>query len=154
MSSNWDKKWIELCNLVASWSKDRSRKVGAVIVDSRNTVVCHGWNGFPRGIDDTIEARHQRPDKYKWTEHAERNAIYNACSKGVSLIGTTMYLLWYPCADCARAIIQCGISTIVCVEPDWNDPTYSHDFNIVREMFQEVGVSVRYLEHLEAPVQQ
>jgi dCMP deaminase len=65
-----------------------------------------------------------------------------------------MYLLWYPCADCARAIIQCGISTIVCVEPDWNDPTYSHDFNIVREMFQEVGVSVRYLEHLEAPVQQ
>lgn len=151
--SNWDNRWIDLCKLVASWSKDRSRQVGAVIVDNRNTVVALGWNGFPRGIQDDIEERHQRPDKYKWTEHAERNAIYNACSKGISLLNTTMYLLWYPCADCARAIVQCGVAGIVCVEPDWNDPTYAHDFQIVREMFEETCVSVRYLEGIEAPVQ-
>ena len=47
---SWDSRWIELCKLVASWSKDRSRQVGAVIVDERNTVVGLGWNGFPRGV--------------------------------------------------------------------------------------------------------
>lgn len=151
--SNWDERWIDLCKLVASWSKDRSRQVGAVVVDNRNTIVSVGWNGFPRGIDDDVESRHTRPAKYLWTEHAERNAIYNACSKGVSLLDTTIYLLWYPCADCARAIIQCGIKYIVCVEPDWYDRKYAEDFAVVKFMLREADIDIRYLDGIEAPEQ-
>lgn len=151
--SNWDRRWIELCQLISSWSKDRSRKVGAVIVDDRNNVISLGWNGFPRDVDDNVESRHERPMKYLFTEHAERNAIYNAAAKGVSLLGCKVYLQWYPCADCARAIIQSGISEVICVEPDWNDPTYKNDFEVTREMLYDSGILVRFLEWLEAPVQ-
>lgn len=149
--NSWDKRWIELALFVAEWSKDRSRKVGAVIVDGRNTVVSLGWNGFPRGIDDDVEERHERPAKYLWTEHAERNAIYNAASNGDSLRGCKIYLPWYPCAECARAIIQSGINEVICVEPDWNDETYKADFAIVAEMFGECPINVRYVEGVEPP---
>jgi dCMP deaminase len=151
MTSTWDRRWMELARHVAEWSKDRSRKVGAVIVDGRNVAASLGWNGFPRGVDDNVDARHARPAKYLWTEHAERNAIYNAAAAGHPTLGCSMFLPWYPCADCARAIIQAGISTVVAVEPDWQDPTYAADFAVVREMFAEAGLRVRFLPG-EAPV--
>ena len=66
---------------VAEWSKDRSTKVGCVVIGPDREVRSMGYNGFPRGINDEIERRHARPDKY--TEHAERNAIYNAARVGV-----------------------------------------------------------------------
>ena len=135
--SDWTGRWFDMCDLVATWSKDRSRQFGAVIVDERQTMVAMGWNGFPRGINDDVDERHERPDKYLWTEHAERNAIFNAASNGVKTAGCTMYVRWYPCAQCARAIIQAGISKIVCTEPDWEDATYGEEFKITREMFAE-----------------
>lgn len=143
---------MDVAQLIASWSKDRSRKTGAVIVDSRNRVVGLGWNGFPRGIDDAREDRHKRPAKYQWTEHAERNAIYDAASGGDSTLGCRMYLPWYPCADCARAIIQSGIAAIVCAEPDWSDPKWGADFHVVEEMLLEAGVSTTFVAWVDAPV--
>lgn len=148
---SWDQRWMSLATLVSFWSKDRSRRCGAVIVDDRNVLVSIGWNGFPRGVDDDVDARHDRPAKYMWTEHAERNAIYNAAANGHSTRGCTMYLPWYPCADCARAIIQSGITTIVGVEPDWNDETYAADFAVVREMLAESSVQHRFVAG-EAPI--
>ena len=133
-----------MATLVASWSKDRSRHAGAVIVDDRNVLVSIGWNGFPRGINDDVDTRHERPAKYKWTEHAERNAIFNAAANGHHTRGCTMYLQWYPCADCARAIIQAGIIKLVCKEPDWNDPIWAADFEVVKEMLDESRVEVVY----------
>lgn len=147
----WSRRWMELVKLVSGWSKDRSRKVGAVIVDYRNNVVSLGWNGFPRGVNDDVDERHERPQKYKWTEHAERNAIYNAAANGCPLKHTTIYLQWYPCSDCARAIIQSGIERVVGVEPDWDDPTYGEDFCIVKEMFEEAGIVVIFMEGMEPP---
>ena len=82
---SWDLRWMSVASLVATWSKDRSRKCGAVIVDSRNVLVSLGWNGFPRGVADSPDYRHERPEKYLWTEHAERNAIYNAAANGHNL---------------------------------------------------------------------
>lgn len=146
--SNWDERWMSMCDLIASWSKDRSRKTGAVIVDDRNTLISLGWNGFPRGINDDVEKRHQRPEKYAWSEHAERNAIYNAPR---SIRGATMYLPWFPCSDCARAIIQSGIGELVCIEPDWNSPTYGDDFRIANEMLCESSVKVRCIGTRKAP---
>lgn len=142
---SWDNRWMDMAKLVATWSKDRSRTCGAVIVDDRNVLVSIGWNGFPRGIDDDVDMRHERPAKYKWTEHAERNAIFNAAANGHPTKGCTMYLPWYPCADCARAIIQSGITEIVCIEPDWNDHVWAEDFSVVREMLEESEIGVRFI---------
>ena len=152
IASSWDKRWMSMCALVASWSKDRSRQTGAVIVDQYNTEISTGWNGFPRGIDDSVEARHERPTKYAWTEHAERNAIYKAASLGRATRGCTMYLPWFPCVDCARAIIQSGISDIICVEPDWEDKIWGKDFIVVLEMLEEAKVEINFLEGYEPPV--
>lgn len=144
MSTKWDTRFMELAGLVAQWSKDRSRKVGCVIVGADKSIVSTGYNGFPRGVNDDEEARHERPAKYKWTEHAERNAIYNAARIGTALAGCSMYIPWYPCMDCARAIIQSGISELVCVEPNWNDPVWSSDFKDVPTILKEGGVTVRF----------
>jgi dCMP deaminase len=138
----WDERWMGLARHIAHWSKDRSRRCGAVIVDDRQVLVSQGWNGFPRGIDDTVESRHQAPSKYMWTEHAERNAFYNAAANGHPTRGCTLYVSWYPCIDCARSIIQGGIRRIVCVEPDWTDPTWGESFATTREMLSEAGVEI------------
>jgi len=118
-TDNWDQRFVGLAHTVAQWSKDPSVKVGAVIVNPKNrAVVSLGFNGFPRNVADNLTAngsRYERPVKYIYTEHAERNAIYNAARLGHSTEGCTLYLNWAPdnvCADCARAIIQAGISVV------------------------------------------
>jgi len=151
-SKHWDDRFMGLAREVASWSKDRSRKVGCVIVGPNREIRATGYNGFPRGVADDVEARHQRPAKYRWTEHSERNAIYNAARSGVSTEGCRIYLMWYPCMDCARAIVQAGIVEVVAVEPDWNDPTFADDFRDVKQLFVEAGVACRFVAG-EAPKQ-
>jgi dCMP deaminase len=143
---NWDRRFMELARHVGNWSKDRSRRVGCVIVDGDNIIRAVGYNGFPRGLDDDNEARHQRPAKYLWTEHAERNAIYTAARVGLSLSGTRMYLPWFPCVDCARAIVQAGIMELIASPPDINDPQWGDSFSIAGELLGEAGVIVRNLE--------
>lgn len=116
----WDEKFMGLAFTVASWSKDPSTKVGAVIVGPKNEVRSLGYNGIPRNVRDDIEERSIRPAKYMWFEHAERNAIYNAARVGTPIEGSTLYCLTTPaffgppCADCTRAIIQSGIVRVVC----------------------------------------
>jgi dCMP deaminase len=142
----WDERFIEIARQTAQWSKDRSRQVGCVIVGPQRDIRATGYNGFPRGVNDNIESRHNRPAKYLWTEHAERNAIYNAARFGVPLECCTIYLPWYPCVECARAIIQCGLTAVVAVEPDWDDPKYGEEFRTAREMLKEVDMIVRYVK--------
>jgi dCMP deaminase len=143
LMANWDARWLQVADHIATWSKDRSTQVGCVIVGNANQVLSMGYNGFPRGVNDDIEERHDRPDKYLWTEHAERNAIYNAARTGMALAGSTMYLPWYPCADCARAIIQSGISTLVATAPVLGaNPQWDHDFEVSKEMLLEGKVVV------------
>jgi dCMP deaminase len=88
---DWDEFWIGMCLWISKKSKDQSSKVGSVIVDDRKVVISIGWNGFPRGVNDDIKERHQRPIKYKFFEHAERNAIYNAAANGHKTRGCIMY---------------------------------------------------------------
>jgi dCMP deaminase len=148
---SWDQRWMSLAQHVAQWSKDRSRKIGCVIVDDRQVLVSLGWNGFPRGINDDIGYRHAKPGKYLWTEHAERNAIFNAAAKGVSTFGCTIYLPWFPCPDCARGIIQAGITDVVGVKSDPSDPQWGDMMELSRLMLLEAGVKVRFIDWLEAP---
>jgi len=151
-AKHWDNRFMGLAREVASWSKDRSRKVGCVIMGPNREIRATGYNGFPRGVADDVEARHQRPAKYRWTEHSERNAIYNAARSGVSTEGCRIYLMWYPCMDCARAIVQAGIVEVIAVEPDWNDPTFADDFRDVKQLFIEAGIASRFVVG-EAPKQ-
>lgn len=142
--SNWDKKFIGLCNHIATWSKDPSTKVGAVIVGENNKILSTGYNGIPVGVKDTIERMSIRPEKYKWMEHAERNAIYTAASEGVSLKNSTIYCNFLPCTDCARAIIQSGIKQVIYETENLNSnsPEWEKSKQISKTMFSEANVKL------------
>lgn len=144
--SNWDKRWLEKAQQFGDWSKDRSTKVGCVIVDSEQRLVSQGYNGFCTGCDDNIDSRHERPAKYLYTEHAERNAIYNAARLGISVKGTTIYTSLFPCVDCTRAIIQSGIKRLVTLQPDFSHHKYGKDWKVSLELLAETGVKVDYLD--------
>ena len=142
----WDKRFVELAETVGLWSKDRDSKVGCVVAGPANEIRTTGFNGFPRGVRDGIGLRHERPAKYLYTEHAERNAIYNAARVGIPLKDCTLYWNFEPrscCCDCARAIIQSGIKKVV--GPDVQFPSKGKDweehFMITEQMFKEAGIT-------------
>jgi dCMP deaminase len=148
-SAAWDRRWLDLATLIGSWSKDRSRGVGCVFVGSANQILSTGYNGLPRGIDDDIDERHERPEKYDWTEHAERNAIFNAARTGTALEGSVAYTSLFPCVACARAIIQVGGSTVVTHTPDIDDERWGREFELSTTMLKEAGVTLRLLEETQ-----
>ena len=147
-------RWVEyfynIAEQVKEKSKDNRTKIGAVIVGKDKEIVSTGYNSFPRGIDDWKPERQQRPEKYFWFEHAERNAIYNAARIGVSTKGCTMYLTCgMVCADCARAIINAGIVRIFlkrgggAKSDKWIESAARSEM-----MFEEAGVSVQYYDDI------
>ena len=150
-SSVWDDRFMGLAHQIARWSKEKGRRVGAVIVGPDKEIRSTGFNGLPRGVRDDVEARHCRETgaKYLWSSHAERNAIYNAARIGVSLKGCVMYVPWFPCVECAKAIIQSGIIEVVAYEPDFSEPKWGVEFQVVQEMFGEADLKVRYMTRLE-----
>lgn len=109
----WDERYLQIAKLVSTWSKDPSTKVGAVAVGGKGQILSQGYNGFPRGIKD--DSRYDdKETKYRMVVHAEMNCIYNASYHGVNLQGATLYVYGLPmCNECAKAIIQVGISRIV-----------------------------------------
>ena len=112
---NWTEYFLEIAEVIKLKSKDQSTQIGAVIVGKDKEVLSTGYNSFPRGLDDSLQERQERPEKYFWMEHAERNAIYNAARIGVSLKNSTIYLTsGLPCMDCARGIVNSGIKTVYC----------------------------------------
>jgi dCMP deaminase len=111
----WIEYFLNIAEQVKLKSKDQSTQIGAVIVGEDKEVLSTGYNSFPRGLDDSKQERQERPEKYFWMEHAERNAIYNAARIGVSLKNSTIYLTsGLPCMDCARGIVNSGIKTVYC----------------------------------------
>ena len=98
---------MELARQISSWSKDPSKKIGAVVIGENGQVLAQGYNGFPRGVKDTEERYNNRETKYNYIVHAEMNAIYNASWNGVSLKDATIYIYGLPCChECAKGIIQ------------------------------------------------
>src|SRR5512137_1572307 len=110
---DWDQYYLDICKVVAGRSKDPNTQIGAVIVAPNHEIRSTGYNSLPRGIRDDVPERLERPTKYLWMEHAERNAIYNAARCGTPLEGCTIYIQLMPCMDCARAIVQAGIREVV-----------------------------------------
>jgi dCMP deaminase len=144
--SKWNKRWMDLAHFVAEWSGDTSTKVGAVIVDEENNLISLGWNDLCRGIKDTPERR-TRPEKYKWTEHAERNAVYNVAGRSGRVGYCVIYSTLFPCTDCARGIIQAtnlDIRQIVVPPTDLEQP--NRDFMDSYAMLTETGRTIKFYE--------
>lgn len=93
-------------------STDPSTQNGACLVAADGEILVYGANHFPAGVKET-PSRWERPIKYKFVEHAERNCIYAAAREGIRTKGLIMYCPWFACADCARAIVQSGIKMVI-----------------------------------------
>ena len=146
-NKSWSQYFFEMADLVASKSKDPSTKIGSVIVGSDNEVLSTGFNGFARGVREDIPERWERPIKYDYVEHAERNAIYNAARIGVALKGSTMYVNFTevcPCTDCTRGIIQSGIKKIILGGQPFpgKGDHWEANVKIARIMLYEAGIIV------------
>ena len=148
--NKWTKRYLNLAKQVSTWSKDPSRKIGAVAIGSQGQVLSQGYNGFPRGVNDTKERLNNREEKYVYTVHAEMNCIYNACLNGVSLNGSTLYVYGLPvCDKCAPGIIQVGIKKVIMFSNEKVD-IWEESFKITKQMFDEAGiVSIRIFDDKE-----
>lgn len=142
----WTKRFIGLARYISGWSKDESTKVGAVIMTSEGMPVSYGFNGFPMGVNDSIQERLERPLKYKYVSHAERNAIDLAPTHNLS--SCSLYATHFPCVECAKSIIQKKIKTVYVdfENSHLNDNDFysrwGDDVEITMTMFSEAGVEL------------
>lgn len=118
MVLDWNNYFINLAQFVSLKSKDTSTKVGCVIIGPEKQILATGFNGFPMGVEDDITKvpeRYERPAKYDYTNHAERNCIDLSARHGISLRGATAILNWtpIPCPNCTLGFIQAGIKRII-----------------------------------------
>lgn len=151
---NWPEYFFEMCKTVSLKSKDESIKVGCVIVGNEHNILSTGFNGFCRGMKDDLDEnkdRYQRPNKYYFTEHAERNAIYNAARNGIKIEGASLYIVGLPpCIDCARAIIQSGIKSVnILINNKDSYERWKKNVDIAIEQMSEVGIWINIKEDFE-----
>lgn len=144
---DWKEYFRGIAHSVKLKSKDRNTQIGAVVVSKDNQILATGYNSFPKGMNDDLDERQERPEKYFWFEHAERNAIYSAARNGVKIEGATMYLTcWTPCSDCARAIINSGVKKVYVesIQRPNGDSAQKWDEHTKRSlvMFEECGVEL------------
>lgn len=140
----WDARFFALCNLVGSWSEDRNRKVGCVIVGPAREVRSIGYNGLPRGVSAHHPDRHTHENGYKylWFEHAERNAIYNLARADGGADKCCMYVNSFPCADCTRAIIQAGITELRTFPYNSSDKAFIKHYLVSEAMILESNINL------------
>lgn len=142
---SWDEYFMGVAALSAMRSKDPSTQVGACIVSPENKILSMGYNGFPVGCSDdeypwNRDDKDSMDSKYMYVTHSELNAILNY--RGGSLEGCKIYVTLFPCNECAKAIIQCGIKTVV-----YDDDKYAEtpSTKASKRMFASAGVRcVRY----------
>lgn len=135
---NWDEYFMGVAFLSAERSKDPNTQVGCCIVDSTNRILSVGYNGFPNGIPDAefTWQREGEDNKYFYTTHSELNAILNY--RGGSLEGAKMYVTLFPCNECAKAIIQSGIKSLVYASDKYKD---TPSVMASKRMLSRAGVS-------------
>jgi len=139
---NW-KELLKQAYEAAEKSPDQTTKVGAVLVNDNGEVLSTGYNGFPIGIEFKPE-RIERPLKYKYFEHAERRALFEAVRSGVDVKGLTLVCPWAACTECARAIILLGVKKVV-VHKQALEKSADHwveDIAIAHSMLREAGVEI------------
>lgn len=142
---NWDKYFIDIADTVRQKSKDPSSKIGAVLVGTSNQIISTGFNGFPIGINEDVSERWERPIKYQYVCHAERNAVSLAARTGVSTLNSTLYIYGFgppcvPCTECVKVVLQAGVKRIVGY-PDKPAPdNWVDDLAFSLALVKEVGI--------------
>ena len=137
----WDNRFVRIALEVSSWSKDPGTKVGAVLVSDRR-ILATGYNGFPTNISDSLERYNDREVKLSLTVHAEVNAILNAAKNGASTDSSTLYVTFPPCVSCATAVIQAGITRVICPDLSSAPERWIESFTKGQNLLKEAGLLV------------
>ena len=139
---SWDEYFMGIAKLSALRSKDPNTQVGACIVSEDNKILSMGYNGMPIGCDDdefpwNRDSEDPYDNKYYYSTHSELNAILNY--RGGSLEGAKIYVTLFPCNECAKAIIQCGIKKVIFDDNKYEDTS---SVKASERMFKSAGVEV------------
>ena len=134
----WDEYFMGVAKLSGMRSKDPNTQVGACIVSDSNKILSMGYNGFPVGCSD--EEGEPLDNKYLYTTHSELNAILNY--RGGSLEGAKLYVTLFPCNECAKAIIQAGIRTLI-----YDDDKYMDTPSVIASKRMLDAAGVRYYRY-------
>jgi dCMP deaminase len=137
---------MEVARAISLLSKDPSTKVGALFVDQEGGFLTSGYNGFPRGYDDSKMATISREEKYKIVCHAEINGITQSARQGVSLHGSRVYVCSLPtCIHCAAALIQAGVKEVVIEEVALSVERWLPDWEATYDLYRQCGVDIGVL---------
>lgn len=140
----WDEYFMSVALLAGMRSKDPSSQVGACIVSEDNKILSMGYNGFPKGCSDDefpwAREGESLDVKYPYVVHSELNAILNY--RGGSLEGAKLYVSLFPCNECAKAIIQSGIKTVV-----YDDDKYFDTPSVIASKRMMDAAGVRYYRY-------
>lgn len=145
---SWDEYFMGVAMLSALRSKDPNTQVGACIVSPDNKILSMGYNGFPIGCSDDEfpwnreEGETDIDNKYLYTTHSELNAILNY--RGGSLEGCKIYVTLFPCNECAKAIIQCGLKEII-----YKDDKYAMTPSVKASKRMLEAAGVKYTKYKE-----
>ncbi len=132
---------MDLARAAAGGSPNKVRQVGAAILLADGGPPITGCNTFPKGVLD-LDWRHEGDGRFVWMEHAERNAIYQAAREGRALAGATLATSFFPCIDCARAIVQTGVTKLATPVPALDDPVWGAAFPRSQAILEEGGVEL------------
>lgn len=144
---SWDEYFMGVSKLSGLRSKDPNTQVGACIVSEDNKILSMGYNGFPKGCSDDVFPWDREGDslntKYPFVTHSELNAILNY--RGGSLEGAKIYVSLFPCNECAKAIIQAGIRTIV-----YDDDKYAGTASTIASKRMLDAAGVQYYRYVHS----
>ena len=148
---SWDEYFMGVAHLSGMRSKDPNTQVGACIVGGDNRILSMGYNGFPNGCSDEEfpwdREGEELETKYPYVAHSELNAILNY--RGGSLEGSKLYVSLFPCNECAKAIIQAGICTVVYDQDKYNGTPSNL---AAKRMFDAAGVKYFRYHHAGASI--
>jgi dCMP deaminase len=137
---------MEVARAISHLSKDPSTKVGALFVDKEGGFLTSGYNGFPRGYDDSLIDTMEREQKYKLVCHAEENGILQSARQGISLKESKVYVCHLPtCIRCAVSLIQAGVKQVVLEETAFSVERWLTDWPATYELYRTCGVEVAVL---------
>lgn len=143
---SWDQYFMGVAKLSAMRSKDPNTQVGACIVSNDNRLLSTGYNGAPRGYEDEnfpwSREGNKLDTKYFYVVHAERNAILNFIGIGRELEDAKIYVDLFPCNECAKEIIQCGIKEVVYIHDKYSN---TEEVIAAKRLFDTCGVKYRNL---------
>ena len=141
--------WTDLVRTAREYadahSGDPATRVGALLLRPDGALIISACNTMPRGVQQ-LPTRWERPEKYRFVEHAERNAIYACARLGLKTQGSTAVLTLFCCTECARGMIQAGVERVVAPRPDLQCGRWGTDWLSAREILDEAGVEILWVE--------